>query len=160
MSPQQVIHQVLALISNEATAHPFIAMVNEDKHLVSRGIIPFIHQPRKKKVLAIYWEMPPPPFVKLNIDGSSLGNPGLLGGGGVIRNHCGDVLQAFSSFYGLCTNMEAEANALLEGIKLCNALGFGQVLAETDSQALLQAITCNEQPWRIDHQIAEIKSNM
>ena len=33
---------------------------------------------------------PPDPFIKLNTDGSALGNPGLAGAGGLLRNNSGD----------------------------------------------------------------------
>lgn len=74
----------------------------------------------------------------------------LLGEGGIIRNHYGETLQAFLSFYGIYTNMEAEANALLVGVKLCVTLGFDLVLVIINSQALLQALNRKEPLWRID----------
>ena len=83
-------------------------------------------------------------FVKLNVDRSPLGNPEPLGGGGIICNHFGEALHAFSSLYGHCTNMEAEAKALLDGIKLCVTLSLCRVLVELDSQSsALGTFSCN-----------------
>lgn len=62
--------------------------------------------------LILYWCRPPHGSFKLNVDGASRGNPGLGGGGGIIRNQHGDLIDAFSRSYGRCTNVVAEFNAL------------------------------------------------
>ena len=59
----------------------------------------------------ISWSLPPEGSLKLNIDGSSKGNPGLSGRGAVLRNHRGKFVLAGSYFNGVCTNMEAELRA-------------------------------------------------
>lgn len=56
------------------------------------------------------WDKPSPGWFKLNVDGSARGET--TTGGGVIRNHHGELLAAFSSFYGLGTNNSAEFGAL------------------------------------------------
>lgn len=43
-------------------------------------------------------------MLKLNTDGASK-TSGLLGGGGLIRNSKGDILFAFSHFYGTTTSI-------------------------------------------------------
>ena len=48
----------------------------------------------------IKWERPLRGWCKLNTDGSSLGNPGAAGGGGVIRDALGAWIQAFSRKIG------------------------------------------------------------
>ena len=46
--------------------------------------------PKAKSIVAVGWEKPPVGWVKLNSDGSTLGNPRCVeGGGGVIRDHDG-----------------------------------------------------------------------
>lgn len=47
-------------------------------------------------------------FVK---DGASLGNPGVAGAGGVIRDASGDWLVGFMLHLGVCSNMVAEMEA-------------------------------------------------
>lgn len=49
---------------------------------------------------------------------------------------------------------------LLEGLKLCVALGFHLVLVEIDSLVLLWALNSKKPSWRIDQHIPEIKSIM
>ena len=46
-------------------------------------------EPIVKIVRPIQWSKPEASWLKLNTDGSSLGNPGLAGGGGLIRNEEG-----------------------------------------------------------------------
>jgi hypothetical protein len=45
---------------------------------------------KKRIPIPVKWTPPPLGWFKLNTDGSSLGNPELAGGRGVIRNHLGD----------------------------------------------------------------------
>ena len=47
------------------------------------------HNPVKVKI-QVQWLPPPVNWVKLNSDGPSMGNPGLAGGGGLIRNERGE----------------------------------------------------------------------
>lgn len=79
-------------------------------------------------------------FIKLNVDGSSLGNSGPSGGGGLVRDHFGHVLTAFSSFYGHCTSLKVEARALLDGLIVCASLDCLPVIVEMDSLTLLNVI--------------------
>ncbi|CAA7403208.1 unnamed protein product [Spirodela intermedia] len=46
---------------------------------------------------------------KLNVDEASQGNPGPSGGGGILHDSTGCILFAFSNFYNIRTNTEAEA---------------------------------------------------
>jgi hypothetical protein len=65
--------------------------------------------------IPIKWSPPPLGWFKLNTDGSSLGNPGMAGGGGVIRNHFGDWVGGFSRAIGFTTSVQAELRALKNG---------------------------------------------
>ena len=63
-------------------------------------------------------------MVKLSVDGCSRGNPGMATIGGVLRDHQGMVLAAFSSFLGHQSILFTELMALLEGLDLASQLGF------------------------------------
>ena len=43
--------------------------------------------------ITVFWRTPQPHWHKLNSDGSTLGYPGLAGGGGLIRDHLADELK-------------------------------------------------------------------
>ncbi|KAI4300031.1 hypothetical protein L6164_033450 [Bauhinia variegata] len=57
-------------------------------------------------------------FYKLNIDGSSLGNPGRGSIGGVIRDVAGTWVTGFMEFIGLASNILAELEVLKRGLIL------------------------------------------
>ncbi|CAI9758516.1 unnamed protein product [Fraxinus pennsylvanica] len=88
----------------------------------------------------VTWKKPMVGRAKLNIDGSSLGNPGQAGGGGggVIRNDKGMVLAAFATNFGIASNNEAELRALLEGLKFCQHIGVFHVDVECDSKIVVE----------------------
>jgi hypothetical protein len=55
-------------------------------------------------------------WVKLNTDGSSLGNPGQAGGGGVIRDHASHWIRGFTRHVGVATSLAAKLWALRDGL--------------------------------------------
>ncbi|XP_035545131.1 receptor-like protein 7 [Juglans regia] len=107
--------------------------------------------PKPKRVRVVKWHQPPQGWVKLNTDGSSFGNPGTSGVGGVIRDEDGRLLLAYSVPLGLGTNNFAEFSSLLEGVRRCHALGFYRVQIETDSQLVVNWIVKNKCPiWYLE----------
>jgi ribonuclease HI len=58
----------------------------------------------------------PQGFIKLNFDGASKGNPGLVGLGGVFRNEEGKILKAYARKLGFNNNNAAKLLALEEGL--------------------------------------------
>ncbi|KAK0601291.1 hypothetical protein LWI29_022842 [Acer saccharum] len=66
-----------------------------------------------------FWCPPSIGVLKFNVDGSSCGNPGSSGIGGILRNSNGDILCLFSSFIGYGSSVEAELQAILKACQLC-----------------------------------------
>ncbi|XP_041021291.1 uncharacterized protein K02A2.6-like [Juglans microcarpa x Juglans regia] len=93
---------------------------NQDVAILNKLEIPIL-APKPKQVRVERWSRPQDGWVKLNTDGSSLGNPGLAGAGGVLHDH-------------------NEMHSVLEGIRRCYHLGFSHVEIETDSQLLVNWI--------------------
>ena len=69
------------------------------------------------------WSAPPQGILKINMDGSSKGNPGPDSIGGVGRDNKGDIQFVFSIYKGLQTNNLMEAIAILYVVK--NACDLG-----------------------------------
>ena len=87
---------------------------------------------------------PPPPlptyWFKLNTNGSSLGNPGLADGGGLIRNEKGEWVKGYARAIGNTTSAAAELWALRDGIRLCIALKLQAVVIKLDSKLMVELI--------------------
>lgn len=90
------------------------------------------------KIIPIKWAKPPD--YKLNTDGCSKGNPGASGGGGCLRDHNGNLVMAFRSFLGNCTNNFAEASAILIDMNWCINNGILNVIIESDSMIVINSI--------------------
>lgn len=99
----------------------------------------------KKKGLWCRWDRPPEGFYKLNVDGSSTVNGST--GGGIIRDHNGVSIVAFSTHYGMGTNNTAEFTALQEGLQLCREWTITNVMIESDSMLVTSAM----RKWEIEH---------
>ena len=66
----------------------------------------------------IKWIALPEPFIKLNTDGSSLGNLDLVGVGRLLCNSSGDWISDFSLYMGITSNNIAKLGAALQGLLL------------------------------------------
>ncbi|KAM3344027.1 hypothetical protein P3S68_026118 [Capsicum galapagoense] len=69
-------------------------------------------------IILVKWSPPSRNYYKLNTDGSSLGNPGIGGIGGVIRNSNGEWIVGYYKGYPKATNSQMEILALLERLKI------------------------------------------
>ena len=105
-----------------------------------------------KECMVVQWCKPPPGFFKLNVDRAARGNPGLAAGGGIIRNSNGDLIAAFSNFYGHTSNIVSEFFAIWDGLDLCfnMNLDLEKVVIESNSKVLVEMLmhgVCNL--WQI-----------
>jgi hypothetical protein len=69
----------------------------------------------------------------LFFDGAAKGNPGLAGAEGIIKNKEGIIVTKFAWGLGQSTSMQAEALALLQGVKQAKAIGITDVNIIGDS---------------------------
>ncbi|KAK2653766.1 hypothetical protein Ddye_013622 [Dipteronia dyeriana] len=94
---------------------------------------------RRKTV--IRWCHPPEGAFMFNVDGSSRGNPGPSGIGGILRNHVGDTICMFSSFLGMgLSSSFAEIFVILKACELyekesCPAVN--RIIIESDSKSVV-----------------------
>ncbi|XP_077240345.1 uncharacterized protein LOC143881241 [Tasmannia lanceolata] len=80
------------------------------------------------------WESRDPGMLKLNFDGSSLGNPGSSGIGEVLRDELGKVRWAFVGPIGVANSSEVEVRAVHRGIRLLENEDLNKVVVvEEDS---------------------------
>lgn len=117
-----------------------------------------IIQARLKQVHAISWHKPNRGWFKLNVDGSSLNNPGESSAGGVLRNHEGLTQFAFAAYTGIGSNNRFELMALLLGLRHCKLYGINNIFLELDSLLIVNWLTegrCNV--WYLEDSWEEIK---
>ena len=68
----------------------------------------------------------------LFFDGAAKGNPGNAGAGGVIQNLEGQVEHRYAWGLGQDTNTQAEAMALLQGLKVLQKVGIKETMVIGD----------------------------
>lgn len=90
--------------------------------------------------LLIKWNLSPPGFVKLNVDGSFLERSLVTGSGGILRSETGEWITGFSSCEGAGNPLLAELLAIKHGLNLAWEGGFRNIICETDSQEAVQLI--------------------
>lgn len=153
----QLISSIFRDLHSSVYLRPLVRSHADDDLLLRAGLLPNFRPTTRWIPTPIFWSMPRGSSLKLNIDGSSLGNPGSSGAGVVLRNQWGEVLSACAHFLGNHTNIFAETQALLLGLRLCVRMGCGSVLVETDSTVVLHYTQCQDLwPWRLFSELTEI----
>ena len=79
------------------------------------------------------WCPAPPPYVTINTDGSSKGNPGMSGADGVAHSASGEWLGGFSLHLGFTNNTIAELWGIREALLWAWDNGHRRVCLQTDS---------------------------
>ena len=86
-------------------------------------------------------------WLTLNIDSSTTSNPGLAGGGGLIRDENGDWVTGFARRIRSTNSFMAELWALRDGLHLCLQANVHSVIIEVDAKAFVDAFnsptSCN-----------------
>ncbi|KAK3228538.1 hypothetical protein Dsin_000419 [Dipteronia sinensis] len=77
---------------------------------------------KKKRLVKSSWRPPRVGEIKFNVDGSSRGNPGRSGIGGILRNCVGDIICMFTSFIGCGTSIAVEVAAILKACQCCESV--------------------------------------
>lgn len=107
-----------------------------DRYIIQSLNIPHIPT-QQNQIQFISWKKPLQNRIKLIMDRSSLGNPGISGAGGLILDSHGDLLLAFLVNLGYGSSTREELMALLEGVKFCKRRNFWDVDIEIDSYVIL-----------------------
>ena len=88
----------------------------------------------------VKWEKPAIGWRKLNSDGSSLGNPGRAGGGGLIQDEEGNWVLGYSRQIDITLSFIAELWALRDGFMLCVDRNFSTVMVEMDAKVIIEVL--------------------
>ncbi|KAK4397740.1 hypothetical protein Sango_1249500 [Sesamum angolense] len=92
-----------------------------------------------------------------SIDGSSLGNPGLAGAAGIIRDSAGHVHLAYQFALGTGTSVLAELTAVWRGMELALTHGLAPFVVEVDATTVISlSKSCDSGKWEVQHLIMHI----
>ncbi|KAK4382236.1 putative ribonuclease H protein [Sesamum angolense] len=112
---------------------------------------------RHLRTLIVRWHAPSPSWFKLNTDGSSLGNPGLAGAAGIIRDSAGHVHLAYQFAFGTGTSVLAELTAVWRGMELALTHGLAPLVVEVDATTVISLLqSCTSGKWEVQHMIMRI----
>ncbi|XP_059294732.1 uncharacterized protein LOC132047749 [Lycium ferocissimum] len=97
----------------------------------------------------------------LNTDGSSMSRANKAGGGGILRDHHGNLIMAFTASMNFCSNNMAETQAANCGLKWCQQNNIHPLILEMDSKIVVDMINGTSKPtWKLQHWIAEIQDKV
>ncbi|KAK6776221.1 hypothetical protein RDI58_027222 [Solanum bulbocastanum] len=83
------------------------------------------------------------------------------GEGGVIRDHRGHLIFAYSLNLGQGTNNLEEAKTLLYEVEWCVRNEYDYILAESESKLFVDCVNyINFIPWRIHDEVKQLKAHM
>ena len=103
-----------------------------------------------KEVVLVRWNSPSIWWYKLNLDGSSLGNPGRASGGGLIRDSNGVWIKGFTCNIRTSSSVEVELWALRDSLSLCISLNIVALEIEVDAKVILDWVL-NEHNCNLNH---------
>ncbi|KAL6128419.1 hypothetical protein ACLB2K_071774 [Fragaria x ananassa] len=103
----------------------FVRGILDSKVLSSMGVIPVLK--RRSAPRIVLWHPPLNPWLKLNTDGFSKGNPGLAGCGGVFRDRFSCFIGGYRQGLGTQTAFFAELMAVILGVEFAFHFGWHHV---------------------------------
>ncbi|XLR65771.1 hypothetical protein S83_016443 [Arachis hypogaea] len=107
--------------------------------------------------MLVRWVPPSKGAIKLNVDGSSRGNAGRAGCGGLLRDQDGNCIAGFVSYIGFAGSVEAELIAIRHGLWLAWQSGYRKVECESDCMMALKIIQDNAEDFpEFAHIVEEI----
>ncbi|XP_077234220.1 uncharacterized protein LOC143876406 [Tasmannia lanceolata] len=155
-SPYWIYIQVVAAVISWARSLPLFRFVSA--YALWEGWSTICMESVNKVKSRPSWSPPPPGSLKLNFDGSSIGNPGAAGVGGLCRNHKGEVIWAYSGPLGYADSSEAEVRAIHSGILSMPRLECDSLIVEGDSVNVISWLSGDASPpWRFVHFFEEIE---
>ena len=99
---------------------------------------------RSSTTIQVQWYAPLDNWFKLNSNGSSMGNLGRAGGGGLIRDSKGEWVSGYARAIRYTTSVAAELWAFHDGINLCIDLNLENVIIELDAKFVVDLLMKDE----------------
>jgi len=93
------------------------------------------HQRSFKDVIVVLWKAPYPPWIKVNTDGSVVGNHAACGS--IFRDHLGTFLGAFPCNLGLDSVFSSEIQGFIFALEFAAKNGWNNIWLVSDSTSAL-----------------------
>jgi ribonuclease HI len=116
-----------------------------------------LHQQVAASIKLVRWNSLGGTGMILNVDDSSLGNPGVSGFGGLIRNSDGAWVHGFYGNLGVSNILHAELMAIYKGLLLAWEMNIKELWCYSDSKTAISLITEPVDEW---HHYAAIIHNI
>ncbi|XP_043693114.1 uncharacterized protein LOC122643564 [Telopea speciosissima] len=100
------------------------------------------------RIIEIRWRKPNVNWVKLNIDGCSMGNPGHSSAAGIYRNSQGQPIGSFAQYLGITTNHYAKFSAFFIGVQKAKEKNINHLWIECDAEVIVAAVKKENIPWK------------
>ncbi|XP_026383906.1 uncharacterized protein LOC113279425 [Papaver somniferum] len=100
-----------------------------------------------QSIIACQWNEPEFEFTMFCCDGASLGNPGAVGFGIVIRNHSTQVFGAITGGLGIATNYIAEVYAVVNAAELVVDWKLQNIIIKSYSKTVSDQFEQDQIPW-------------
>jgi ribonuclease HI len=132
-------------MNNEATSY-FTLWMNSDNliHLLKKCLLNSHESPTTRMVR---WNAQSGIGMILNVDGSSFGNPGVSGFGGLIRNSDDVWVHDFVGNMGFSNILHAELLAVYHGLVLAGGLEIKEFLCYSDSKIVIKLLSNPVNAW-------------
>ncbi|XP_060195408.1 uncharacterized protein LOC132624680 [Lycium barbarum] len=115
----------------------------------------------KLKFIHVCWLKPLSMAFKLNTDGISMSKDNKAGAGGILRDHQGSMVMAFTVSMIFCSNNMAETQTSNFGLKWCQQNNVSNLILEIDSKLVVDMINGTCKPtWKIQYWITEIQEKV
>ncbi|BFG15190.1 hypothetical protein CerSpe_014650 [Prunus speciosa] len=115
-------------------------------------------------VRSTIWQVPPAPYLKLNVDAAWFSSSGYTGIGIIIRDHQGEFKSGKICRTTSISAVDAEARAVIEGLSFAANQGYSHICVESDSKPLINCCLgkITKGAWELYPslgRIQELKSN-
>ncbi|KAL6501548.1 hypothetical protein OROGR_026681 [Orobanche gracilis] len=105
----------------------------------------------------VVWLSPETPWIKQNTDGSFDRDTQIARGGGLIRDHHGELILAFHSSFQVSSSFDAEIQALAVGLILASQR-FRYVWIELNAAAMVTLLSSGHRgSWQVRHTLMQIR---
>ncbi|OVA10817.1 Ribonuclease H domain [Macleaya cordata] len=140
ISPLAATHMISSFVSKGGILGKGVMKNNLSDLFILRHFRLAARPRRAPSIIQVNWALPLAGWIKINTNGSSHGNPGLSGYGGIFRNCRGFVMGYFADHLGISTSVIAEYLAVVRALEIVLSFGWVKIWLECDSSLIILSL--------------------